>query len=297
MSQTGLFQYVSEKRRSLRHRILMIFAVCLLWALVAFVFAAQGYFVSAHQGARQAWWPSLGYSGAIFSIWALLTGPLVWLVRKIHARVRHLGIRMVLLVLLCPVTCAIHVFGFALLYWPLYSNEGSIPSRSVMGERMFVRNLDTNTLIYVLIVGTTVWRLADRRQPSRRPEPSPSFAPCEAPPLRARVRGQLRLIPLPQIDWIQASGDYVEVHAGTDSVLLDESLTSLDARLPPDFARIHRQHIIRLDRIREVRSAGRGDATVILASGAVLRLSRRYRANVAHYLPGAQQGDPVQRPG
>lgn len=110
---------------------------------------------------------------------------------------------------------------------------------------------------------------------------------AESPGLVARARGSIRLIPLDQIDWIAAAGDYAEVHASGRASLLDESLASLEARLPRQaFARIHRSAIIRLDRLSEVRPGTHGDAVLRLTCGAELRLSRRYRDAVDRYLAG-----------
>lgn len=107
----------------------------------------------------------------------------------------------------------------------------------------------------------------------------------EAPKLVARSHGMARLVRLDEVDWIAAAGDYVEVHASGRALLLDESMASLEARLPTaEFARIHRSTIVRLDRLAEIRPGTHGDATVWLACGTGLRLSRRYRAGIDAFL-------------
>ncbi|KQM72277.1 LytR/AlgR family response regulator transcription factor [Sphingomonas sp. Leaf20] len=103
--------------------------------------------------------------------------------------------------------------------------------------------------------------------------------------LVARGNGLAQLVRLDEIDWISAAGDYAEVHAGGRSLLIHESLTSLEARLPQAaFARIHRAAIVRLDRLVEVRSGTHGDGVARLACGAELRFSRRYREPIDVYL-------------
>jgi two-component system LytT family response regulator len=105
------------------------------------------------------------------------------------------------------------------------------------------------------------------------------------PMLAARANGVVRLIRLDEIDWIAAAGDYAEVHAGGRAMLLNESLTSLEARLPKgDFARVHRSAIVRLDRLAEIRSGSHGDGTLLLSGGKELRFSRRYRAPLGAFL-------------
>ncbi|MBD8637959.1 response regulator [Sphingomonas sp. CFBP 13733] len=103
--------------------------------------------------------------------------------------------------------------------------------------------------------------------------------------LVARGDRATQLVRLDEIDWISAAGDYAEVHAGGRSLLIHESLTSLEARLPhAAFARIHRAAIVRLDRLVEVRPGTHGDGVVRLACGAELRFSRRYREPIDVYL-------------
>ncbi|MDP9423352.1 MAG: response regulator [Pseudomonadota bacterium] len=103
--------------------------------------------------------------------------------------------------------------------------------------------------------------------------------------LVARSYGTARLIRLEEVDWIAAAGDYAEVHALGGAHLINESIASLQARLPKaEFARVHRSLIVRLDRVREVRSGSHGDGAIRLACGAELRFSRRYREAIDDYL-------------
>lgn len=103
--------------------------------------------------------------------------------------------------------------------------------------------------------------------------------------LIARSYGTTRLIKLEEVDWIAAAGDYAEVHALGGTHLINESIASLEARLPKkEFARVHRSLIVRMDRVCEVRSGSHGDGTVRLACGTDLRFSRRYREAIDEYL-------------
>jgi len=102
-----------------------------------------------------------------------------------------------------------------------------------------------------------------------------------------RGHGAARLIRIDEIDWIAAAGDYAEVHAGGRTLLLHESMASLESRLPvAEFARIHRSAIVRLDRLVEVRAGTHGDGIVRLTCGMELRFSWRYRAPIDLYLAG-----------
>jgi hypothetical protein len=269
----------------------------LFWFAVAVLFSVQGYAVSAYRGTTQPWWPSFGYSLAIFSVWAALTLPLTCLVRHAEANVGKVSYRLVIYVIGLPVTAALHVGIFAFAYWPIYNDGGRISTRWSMGERMFLSNLDTNTIFYVLLVaGAASYETWSRRrlqvaEPQLTDGRAAESSGCaDVAQLKARFKGGVRWIPLSEIDWIGSAGDYSEVHAGNEAFLLEESLTSLSKRLPPSqFARIHRQTLVQVDRIAELRGLGRGDALVRLRDGVELRLSRRYRNNLASLLRNGQQ--------
>jgi len=83
------------------------------------------------------------------------------------------------------------------------------------------------------------------------------------------------------IDWIEAAGNYVSVHAGGSTHLVDGPLSTIEERLIPyNFLRIHRSRIVNFDRVRRIKPLLYGDYTVELQDGTKLTLSRRYRDTV-----------------
>jgi len=84
-----------------------------------------------------------------------------------------------------------------------------------------------------------------------------------------------------RVDWIEAAGNYAEIHVGENEYLVRMTLLEIELRLDPaQFARIHRSTIVNIDRIREIVPEPHGDAEVVMESGAVLRLSRNYRGRL-----------------
>lgn len=80
-----------------------------------------------------------------------------------------------------------------------------------------------------------------------------------------------------EVDWIEADGDYVRVHAGARRVMVRETMTSLEHTLDPTiFTRIHRSAIVNVTRIQELQAQPNNDYVVVLRSGVRLRASRSY---------------------
>ncbi|MFC5743283.1 LytR/AlgR family response regulator transcription factor [Dyella tabacisoli] len=83
------------------------------------------------------------------------------------------------------------------------------------------------------------------------------------------------------VDWIEASGDYVTLHAGKRSYLIRETMDSLERQLDPArFIRIHRSTMIALNRLSGYNLLPSRDALVTLKDGTVVRASRRYRRRI-----------------
>ena len=97
-----------------------------------------------------------------------------------------------------------------------------------------------------------------------------------------KSRGRVLFLKLEEVDWIETSANYVELHSAKQSYLLRETLSALEHRLnPSQFVRVHRSTIVNIDRIQELQPWSHGDFIVVLKDGTKLRISRRYRENLA----------------
>lgn len=93
-----------------------------------------------------------------------------------------------------------------------------------------------------------------------------------------KAGGRVFFVRSEEIDWIEAAGNYVKLHVGTDAHLFRETMNALEARLNPDtFYRIHRSHIVNIERVRELQPWFNGEYVVFLKDGTRLTLSRGYR--------------------
>lgn len=99
--------------------------------------------------------------------------------------------------------------------------------------------------------------------------------------LVVKVSGRVIFVKVEDIDWVDAAGNYVRLHAGGKSHMLRETMGGLEKRLDPkQFLRIHRSTIVNIERIRELQQQFHGDYLVVLDNGQRLTLSRSYRDKV-----------------
>jgi two-component system LytT family response regulator len=86
------------------------------------------------------------------------------------------------------------------------------------------------------------------------------------------------LVNVADIDWVEAAGSCVSVHAGARNWLLRENIAATEARLAlSGFVRIHRSTLVNIKRVRELLPLSKGEFTVVLLDGTELKLSRNYR--------------------
>lgn len=100
-----------------------------------------------------------------------------------------------------------------------------------------------------------------------------------------KTGGRVFFIKTDEIDWLEAEGKYVRLHTGKDSHLLREAISNVEARLDPKkFLRIHRSHIVNIERIKELEPWFHNEYRVILRDGTKLMMSRSCRKRLGELL-------------
>lgn len=90
--------------------------------------------------------------------------------------------------------------------------------------------------------------------------------------------GRVVFIDVDEIDYLEAAGNYVVVHAGGEEYRTRETMNVFEERLSQSqFVRIHRSAIVNRKRIKELRPWFTGEYAVVLKSGKELTLTRSYR--------------------
>lgn len=104
--------------------------------------------------------------------------------------------------------------------------------------------------------------------------------------IEVRDGAQTTYLPAAQILWVEAAGNYVELHAtGGRTILMRATLASLADRLEgAGFLRIHRSRLVSPAVVATVENLPSGDTALVLTDGARILASRRYRPALADAL-------------
>ena len=91
-------------------------------------------------------------------------------------------------------------------------------------------------------------------------------------------RGEMRRVPLADVECVAAADNYIELHSATTTWLDRTTLAAFLAHpAARGFVRVHRSCAVQPSRVLALEPLGSGDAQLRLASGRCIRLSRRYR--------------------
>jgi two-component system LytT family response regulator len=103
--------------------------------------------------------------------------------------------------------------------------------------------------------------------------------------IAVETHGQVKPIPVSQIDYISAAGPYAELHVGDRRYVIREAMQALEDRLDPNrFMRVHRSVIVRLDLVEALHRGGGGDYELQMKGGVRLRVSRSRREGLERWL-------------
>lgn len=284
----------------IRRRVLvlqvMVFGGITLAICTANVFSSLS--DHARNGMPLPWWkPALWeYSSAVL-ILALIPA-IAWLHRRAPVTAENWRWTAPLHLAITPVFSLIHVAGMVLLrklgsaaMHTHYSFGSWWPDWFYEYRKDFVAYL----LILLGLQAFRTYRLwlesaASARSTSgealpaaSKPRALPPAEPTPVPVQRLVVKKLNRefILNAADVDRIDADGNYVTIHAQGQIWPLRESMAALERKLDPQhFARVHRRHIVNIDRIREIQPWDSGDYRIVLTDGSCVNFSRRYRSRL-----------------
>jgi hypothetical protein len=114
------------------------------------------------------------------------------------------------------------------------------------------------------------------------PDEGAPVEPVERPErFLVRKLGREFLLNAREIEWLQASGNYVNLRVRGRDYPLRTTMAAIEERLDPArFVRVHRSYLMNLDYLAEIEPLDTGDARLKLRDGAIVPCSRRYRAQL-----------------
>ena len=155
----------------------------------------------------------------------------------------------------------------------------------------YLKDIRTYFIIIALTCLSRLWLM--RWQGEVRllaaPDEGLPVEPVERPErFLVRKLGKEFLINAHEIEWLQASGNYVNLHVRGRDYPLRITMAAIEERLDPRrFVRVHRSYFINLDYLAEIEPLEAGEASLRLRDGAIVPCSRRYRAALRERFGGA----------
>ena len=103
--------------------------------------------------------------------------------------------------------------------------------------------------------------------------------------LAVRYGEKTILVPVEDVDCVEAEQNYVRLHVGQSAYLLHVPMSTLESAFDPDrFVRIHRSHIVNIQRIKHLWPFSHGQYVVELTSGRRLQSGRTYGDRIRRLL-------------
>jgi two-component system LytT family response regulator len=107
-----------------------------------------------------------------------------------------------------------------------------------------------------------------------------------SPQLTIRDGGQTTRVRQDEIEWIDAAGDYMCVHARGETFILRATMKALERELDPSILqRIHRSAIVNVQQVRQLQPHINGEYFLTLKNGHQLKLSRSYKSKLRYFMP------------
>ncbi|MHB1057487.1 MAG: LytTR family DNA-binding domain-containing protein [Rhodanobacter sp.] len=237
-----------------------------------------------HAGRLAAWEPWVWESSSALVMLALLPA-VIALERRWPIRFDTWRRNLPLHLLASLPFSLLHVAGMIALRKPAYAAAGWHydfgPWWFNFGYE-YLKDIRTYFLIVGVLVLYRLWLL--RQQGEARllaaPDEGTPVEPVERPErFLVRKLGKEFLLNASEIEWLQASGNYVNLHVRGRDYPLRATMAGIEERLDPArFVRVHRGYFVNFDYLVEIEPLETGDARLQMRDGTKIPCSRRYRA-------------------
>jgi hypothetical protein len=241
----------------------------------------------------QRWEPAV-WEASSAVMWALLIPLIALLVARFPTHWHNLPRRLPLHLAASVVVSLLHVAGMvglrvlAYRWHGMHYDFGPWPS-----ELLYEYLKDARTYAWIAFLVEAYRWLLRRLQGEARllsaPDAGEPVEPVDRPErFLVRKLGREFLIAANDIEWIQASGNYVNLRVRGHDYPLRSTIAGIEERLDPArFVRVHRSYIVNLAQLVSIEPLDTGDARIHLRDGTTLPASRRHRAALRERLADA----------
>jgi hypothetical protein len=163
------------------------------------------------------------------------------------------------------------ITNIGLSHYPLYPAffRMILPVRLLFGVLIYI----VFVLVYYLFLTTS--EIKTQKEVIAGVEADAALAPVEKlTRISVKKRQEIHVIPVSQILYIEANGDYVLIHTSESKYLKDRTMKYWETHLPDDsFVRIHRSFIINIEYISRIELYEKEIYKVQLKNGSGLKAS------------------------
>ena len=230
------------------------------------------------------WQPMVWEASSALMALALVPG-LVWFTRRFPLHLDNWRRHVPIYLLASIVWSALHVAGMVAIRKLAYASQGGHYDFGLWWWEFgyeYLKDVRSFVAAVLIIEGYrfVMRRLQGEASLLSSPDEGPPVEPVDRPErFLIRKLGREFLVAAGDIEWLQASGNYVNLHVRGHDYPLRSTLAGIETKLDPArFIRIHRSYMVRLDRIASIEPLDTGDARVHMQDGLTLPCSRTYRA-------------------
>jgi hypothetical protein len=235
-------------------------------------------------GLAVASWEPVVWEWSSHLVSLALVPALVWFTRRVPMHLDTWRRSLPALLVGSVVWSLLHVAGMVLLRKLAYATQGEVYDFGSWPREFGYEYLKDVRGYAGVVVTIEAYRWFLRRLQG---EASVLAAPDDVAPVEpagrperflVRKLGKEFLVAAADVEWLQASSNYVNLHMRGRDYPLRTTMAVIETQLDPArFVRVHRSYIVNLDRIAQIEPLDTGDARIVMDDGAIVPCSRRYR--------------------
>jgi len=236
-----------------------------------------------------AWWEPVVWEWSSSLVLLLMVPLVIYIEKKLPLSWVTLRTNLPRHLLITFPFCLMHVVGMVALRQLTYLTQNQHYTFGNWPNELGYEYLkDFRTYFFIILTVAfyrlLLFRLQGEASLLEAPDIGLPVEPVDRPErFLVRTLGKEFLLPANEIEWIQAWGNYVNLHVRGHDYPLRSTMAAIEQRIDPkQFVRVHRSYIVNLSFIVEIEPLDSGDAKAKLRDGQTVPVSRRYRDELRH---------------